>query len=163
VWSIHLYYRTFTSCTGLMCLRLINKIQSILFIKAHMSLRHVVITFTTLLLVVIIGSFSGQSSRTFIENPNEETIPAGEFFRAFPGKKSSASAVKIGLYLDSLYDLDLSKLTFKARGWIWYKWTKAPLINGTIDPGHLGMFDLNFLDEIDVNQVKSSEKPVWYK
>jgi len=78
-----------------------------------MPLRLVIITFATLLLVVIIGS-SGQSSRIFIDNPNEETIPAGEFFRAFPGKKRSASVVKIGLYLDSIYDLDLSKLTFKA-------------------------------------------------
>lgn len=163
MWSIPLYYHTFTSCTSFMRLSLRNKIQSVLFIKPNMSLRLVFITFATLLLVVIIGSSSGQSSRSFIDNPNEETIPAGEFFRAFPGKKSSASVVKIGLYLDSIYDLDLSKLTFKARGWIWYKWIKAPLINGTTDPGHLGMFDLNFLDEIDVNQVKSSEKPVWYK
>jgi len=146
-----------------MRLRLLTKIRSVLSIKANMSLRIIIITFATLLLAVIIGSSSGQSSKNFIDNPNEETIHAGEFFRVFPGKKSNASVVKIGLYLDSIYDLDLSKLTFKARGWIWYKWSKAPLINGTTDPGHLGMFDLNFLDEIDVNQVKSSEKPVWYE
>jgi len=126
-------------------------------------LRLVFITFATLLIVVIIGISSGQSSRSFIDNPNEETINAGEYFRAFPGKKSTASVVKIGLYLDSIYDLDLSKLNFKARGWIWYRWAKAPLIDGTLDPGQLGMFDLNFLDETDVNQVKSSEMPVWYK
>jgi len=81
-----------------------------------MSLRLVFITFATLLLVVIIASSSGQSSRSFIDNPNEDTIPTGEFLRAFSVMNSSASVVKVGLYLDSIYDLDLIKLTFKARG-----------------------------------------------
>ena len=34
------------------------------------------------------------------------------------------------------------------------------MIEGKIDPGQMGRFDLNFLDEIDVNQVISSRQPV---
>jgi hypothetical protein len=98
--------------------------------------------------------------QVYISNPNEQVIPAAQFFKAFPGKKKTASVVDLGLYIDSLYDLDLSKLTFKARGWLWYNWTKMPMIEGKVDPGQMGRFDLNFLDESDVNQEISSQQPV---
>jgi len=87
-------------------------------------------------------------------------IPASEFFKVFPEKKKTAAEVDLGLYVDSIYDLDLSKLTFKARGWLWYNWSKSPMIEGKVDPGQMGRFDLNFLDESDVNQEISSQQPV---
>jgi hypothetical protein len=127
---------------------------------AQSSLRLMVALFFTLLVTVIVGGIIDQSSQSFISNPNEQVIPASEFFKVFPGKKKTASMIDLGLYIDSIYDLDLSRLTFKARGWLWYNWTKTPMIESKVDPGQMGRFDLNFLDEIDVNQEISSQEPV---
>lgn len=134
--------------------------QASLTSKVHSSLRFMVGLFFVLLLVVIFADVLERNGQGYIRNPNEQVIPASEFFKVFPEKKKTASAVDIGLYIDSLYDLDLSKLTFKARGWLWYNWTKMPLIEGKVDPGQMGRFDFNFLDEIDVNQEISSQHPV---
>jgi len=87
-------------------------------------------------------------------------ILASEYFKVFPEKRNTASKVALGLYIDTLYGLDLSKLAFKARGWLGYKWTKIPMLDGKVDSGQMGRFDLNFLDEIDVNQEISSQQPV---
>jgi hypothetical protein len=133
--------------------------QEALTSKAQSSLRGMVILFFALLLAVILAGALHRNSQSFINNPNEQVIAAQRFFQAFPDKKKSASVVDLGLYIDGLYDLDLSKLTFKARGWLWYNWTKMPVINGEVDPSRMGHFDLNFLDESDVNQEISSQQP----
>lgn len=135
---------------------------------AQSSLRLLVAVFFFLLLAVLLGGIVERGGQRYIGNPNEQVIPAAEFFRVFPETKKTASVVDLGLYVDSLYDLDLSKLTFKARGWLWYTWTKTPMLGSTssvirqdkVDPGQMGRFDLNFLDETDVNQEVSSQQPV---
>ena len=128
--------------------------------RIHSSLRLLVSLFFSSLLVVVLAGVFERNTQGYMANPNEEVISASKFFEVFPGKKKTAAVVDLGLYIDSLYDLNLSKLTFKARGWLWYKWTKTPLIEGKVDPGQMGRFDLNFLDEIDVNQEISSQQPV---
>jgi len=128
--------------------------------RMHFSLRLLATLFFSSLLVVILAGVFDRNTQGYINNPNEEVISASKFFEVFPGKKKTRAVVDLGLYIDSLYDLDLSKLTFKARGWLWYNWTKTPLIEGKVDPGQMGRFDLNFLDEIDVNQEISSQQPV---
>jgi len=134
--------------------------QAALSSKAQSSLRLLVVLFFGLLLAVILVGAVNRDGQGYTNNPNEQVIPAKEFFQVFPDKKESASVVDLGLYIDSLYDLNLSKLTFKARGWLWYNWSKMPMIEGKVDPGQMGRFDLNFLDEIDVNQEISSQRPV---
>ena len=128
--------------------------------RMHSSLRLLVSLFFSSLLVVVLAGVFERNTQGYMANPNEEVISASKFFEVFPGKKKTAAVVDLGLYIDSLYDLNLSKLTFKARGWLWYNWTKTPLIEGKVDPGQMGRFDLNFLDEIDVNQEISSQQPV---
>ena len=128
--------------------------------RIHSSLRLLVSLFFSSLLVVVLAGVFERNTQGYMANPNEEVISASKFFEVFPGKKKTAAVVDLGLYIDSLYDLNLSKLTFKARGWLWYNWTKTPLIEGKVDPGQMGRFDLNFLDEIDVNQEISSQQPV---
>jgi hypothetical protein len=128
--------------------------------RMHSSLRLLVTLFFSSLLVVVLAGVFERNTQGYMTNPNEEVISASKFFEVFPGKKKTAAVVDLGLYIDSIYDLNLSKLTFKARGWLWYNWTKTPLIEGKVDPGQMGRFDLNFLDEIDVNQEISSQQPV---
>jgi len=128
--------------------------------RMQFSLRLLITLFFSLLLVVILAGFFERNTEGYVTNPNEEVISASKFFKVFPGKKETAAVVDLGLYIDSLYDLNLSKLTFKARGWLWYNWDKTPMIEGKVDPGQMGRFDLNFLDEIDVNQEISSQQPV---
>ena len=128
--------------------------------RMQSSLRLLVTLFFSLLLVVILAGFLEHNTQGYTTNPNEEVISASKFFKVFPGKKKTAAVVDLGLYIDSLYDLNLSKLTFKARGWLWYNWDKTPMIEGKVDPGEMGRFDLNFLDEIDVNQEISSQQHV---
>ena len=134
--------------------------QGVLNSGAQSSLRVLVALFFASLLAVILAGLAERNSQSYMDNPNEEVISASEFFKVFPDKQKTAAVVDLGLYVDSLYDLDLSKLTFKARGWIWYNWTQVPMIEGKVDPGQMGRFDLNFLDEIDVNQEISSQQPV---
>ena len=124
------------------------------------SLRMLVILFFGFLAAVITTGFFGETNKGYIDNPNEQIIPASTFFKQFPEKKSSASIIDLGLYIDSLYNLELNKMNFKARGWLWYNWTKTPMIEGKVNPGQMGRFDLNFVDEIDVNQEISSQQPV---
>lgn len=116
--------------------------------------------FFALLLAVLLAGVVERNSRSYISCPNEQVIPAQTFFKVFPDKRNTAAVVDLGLYIDSLYELDLSRLTFKAHGWLWYNWTKTPMIEGKVDPGQMGRFDLNFLDEIDVNQEIFSKRPV---
>lgn len=134
--------------------------QMVSSIRMQSSLRLLVSLFFSSLLVVILAGVFERNTQDFTSNPNEEVISASKFFKVFPDKKKSAAVVDLGLYIDSLYDLNLSKLTFKARGWLWYNWNKTPMIEGKVDPGQMGRFDLNFLDEIDVNQEISSQQPV---
>ena len=82
--------------------------QEALTSKAQSSLRGMVILFFALLLAVILAGALHRNSQSFINNPNEQVIAAQRFFQAFPDKKKSASVVDLGLYIDGLYDLDLS-------------------------------------------------------
>ena len=99
-------------------------------VLAEAPARFLVGLFLSLMLLVIFSGVHHHSKETYIDNPNEQVISATAFVKTFPEIKETASYVDLGLYLDSLYQLDMSQLTFKARGWLWYKWTKAPLIEG---------------------------------
>jgi len=116
--------------------------------------------FFALLLAVLLAGVVERNSRSYISCPNEQVIPAQTLFKVVPDKRNTTAVVDLGLYIDSLYGLGLSRLPFKARGWLWYNWSKTPMIEGKVDSGQMGRFDLNFLDEIDVNQEISSQKPV---
>ena len=118
--------------------------------------RFFVLLFLTLLLLVIFSGVYQRSNKAYIDNPNEQVIPASSFIKAFPEIKKTAAFVDLGLYLDSVYDLDMSKLTFKARGWLWYNWSKTPLVEGKFDPGQMGSFNFNYLDQSNpVQQISS--------
>ena len=80
------------------------------------------------------------------------------FSAGFPGKMKNAEVADLGLYIDSLYHLNLSKLNFKARGWLWCNGTEPSPIEGRVDLGQMGSFDLNFLDEIVVIKEISSQQ-----
>jgi len=124
---------------------------------AEAPTRFFVLLFLTLLLLVICSGVYQRSNKAYIDNPNEQVIPASSFIKAFPEIKKTAAFVDLGLYLDSVYDLDMSKLTFKARGWLWYNWTKTPLVEGKFDPGQMGSFNFNYLDQNDAVQQISSK------
>jgi hypothetical protein len=139
----------------------LDKLRQIVLVKQKQSsLRLFIALFFALLLLVILAGMVQRNDQQFIENPREQVIPASRFIGEHPQIMKNASIINLGLYLDSIYDLNLSKTTFKARGWLWYTWTKSPLINGKTDPGQMGNFDFNFQDEIDVNQVISSRQPI---
>jgi hypothetical protein len=124
---------------------------------AEAPTRFFVLLFLTLLLLVICSGVYQRSNKAYIDNPNEQVIPASSFIKAFPDVNKTAAFVDLGLYLDSIYDLDMSKLTFKARGWLWYYWTKTPLVEGKFDPGQMGSFNFNYLDQNDAVQQISSK------
>jgi hypothetical protein len=124
---------------------------------ANAPARFLVLLFLGLMLLVIFSGVQHRSKETYIDNPNEQVISASAFIKTFPEIKETAAYVDLGLYLDSLYELDMSQLTFKARGWLWYKWTKTPLIEGKFDPGQLGSFNFNSLDQKDVYEQISSK------
>ena len=134
--------------------------QGALTSDTQSSFRLLVTLFFALLLALLLAGVVERNSRSYISCPNEQVIPAKTFFKVFPDKRNTAAVVDLGIYIDSLYDLDLSRLTFKAHGWLWYNWTKTPMIEGKVDPGQMDRFDLNFLGKIDVNQEISSKKPV---
>lgn len=128
--------------------------------KLPSSLRICIIGFLGLIIIVFIANKNDSGSRRYADNPSEQTLAAAQYYRAFPQDEKTASKVKLGLYIDNLYNLDLKSMSFKARGWFWYKWTQPALIDGKTDPGQIGLFDFNFLDETSVNQAISSKQDV---
>lgn len=137
---------------------------------AHFCLMHkifgsfrFVIIFT--LGVILVGFFSYKNlhkSHLYVENPSEQAMPAAEYYKNFPQNEKTPAVIELGLYIDNLYNLDLKSMSFKARGWLWYNWTKLPMIDGEINSGQMGLFDLNFIDETSVNQVISSKENIPY-
>ena len=130
--------------------------------KIFSSLRFVSIF---MLAIVLVGFFSYKNldkKHFYVENPSEQSIPAAAYYKNFPQNEKSPAVIELGLYIDNLYNLDLKSMSFKARGWLWYNWTKLPMIDGEIDSGQMGLFDLNFIDETSVNQVISSKQNVPY-
>jgi hypothetical protein len=69
------------------------------------------LSFSLLLTVILIGVVQ-RKPQGYMTNPNEEIISASKFFQIFPDKKKTSAVVDLGLYIDSLYDLDMSKLSF---------------------------------------------------
>lgn len=130
--------------------------------KIFASFRFVII-FT--LGVILVGFFSYKNlhkSHLYVENPSEQAMPAAEYYKNFPQNEKTPAVIELGLYIDNLYNLDLKSMSFKARGWLWYNWTKLPMIDGEINSGQMGLFDLNFIDETSVNQVISSKENIPY-
>lgn len=137
---------------------------------AHFCLMHKIFAsfrFVTIftLGVILVGFFSYKNlhkSHLYVENPNEQAMPAAEYYKNFPQNEKTPAVIELGLYIDNLYNLDLKSMSFKARGWLWYNWTKLPMIDGEINSGQMGLFDLNFIDETSVNQVISSKENIPY-
>jgi hypothetical protein len=128
--------------------------------KFSSSLRLVSLIFASLVLVVLLSHKNHNVRQLYTSNPSEQILTAADYYKVFPRDEKSASKVDLGLYIDSLYNFDLKAMSFKARGWLWYNWTVAPMLDGKVDPGQMGLFDFNFLDESSVNQVVSSKQPV---
>ncbi len=126
--------------------------------KIPSSLRLAVLIFLSMALVTLLSHKNHRSSSLYTDNPSEQTLTAADYYKAFPGDAKTAAKVELGLYIDSLYNFDLKAMSFKARGWLWYNWTTAPMLGGKLDPGQMGAFDFNFLDESSVNQVISSKQ-----
>lgn len=128
--------------------------------KIPLSLRWAVLIFASLALVVLLSQNNQNARRLYADNPREQILTAAEYYKSFPEDKKTASKVELGLYIDNLYNFDLKTMSYKARGWLWYNWSTAPMLDGKVDPGQMGLFDFNFLDETSVNQVISSNQPV---
>ena len=128
--------------------------------KIPLSLRLAVLIFASLALVVLLSQNNKNARQLYADNPREQTLTAAEYYNSFPEDKKTASKVELGLYIDNLYNFDLKTMSYKARGWLWYNWSAAPMLDGKVDPGQMGLFDFNFLDETSVNQVISSNQPV---
>lgn len=128
--------------------------------KLPSSLRMGILIFVGLVFIIFLAHKSSSDSYRYVGNPNEQTLTAAQYYNAFPQDKKTASKVKLGLYIDNLYNLDLKSMSFKARGWLWYNWSKPPLIEGKTNPDQMGLFDFNFIDETSVNQTISSKRDV---
>ena len=128
--------------------------------KIPLSLRLVVLIFASLVLIVLLSHKNQNARQLYSDNPKEQILTAAEYYKYFPQDEKTASKVELGLYIDNLYNFDLKTMSYKARGWLWYNWTAAPMLDGKVDPGQMGLFDFNFLDETSVNQVISSKQPV---
>ena len=112
-------------------------------------------------LVIILSFFIGRDNATkYLNNPDEQVIQSSEYFKIHPQDKKKAALFDIGLYVDSIYNLDLANLSFNARGWLWYTWKKVPLIEGKVESKeNIGVFDFNLNEESSSSQVKSINKP----
>lgn len=128
--------------------------------KLPSSLRICILGFLGLIIIVFIANKNDSDSHLYSDNPSEQNLTAAQYYRAFPQDEKIASKVELGLYIDNLYNLDLKSMSFKARGWLWYNWSKPPLIEGKTDPGQIGLFDFNFIDDSRVNQAISSKQDV---
>lgn len=96
----------------------------------------------------------------YLNNPDEQIIQSTDYFKVHPQDKQKAAVFDLGLYVDSIYNLDLASLSFNARGWLWYTWTKLPLIEGKISSReNIGVFDFNLLEEASSSQAKSISNP----
>jgi len=114
------------------------------------------------LVLVLIFSFSiGRGNEPkYLNNPDEQVIQSSEYFNMHPQDEKKAALFNIGLYVDSIYNLDLANLSFNARGWLWYTWKKVPLIDGKVESEeNIGVFDFNLNEESSSSQIKSINKP----
>ncbi len=112
-------------------------------------------------LVGIFSFFIGSDNATkYLNNPDEQVIQSSKYFKIHPQDKKKAALFNMGLYVDSIYNLDLANLSFNARGWLWYTWNKVPLIEGKVESKeNIGVFDFNLNEESSSSQIKSINKP----
>lgn len=87
----------------------------------------------------------------------EEIITKSEdFYKKNGDARNSADPVEVGVYIDSLFDLDLKNSTFKATGWMWYSWIDKCKRNACATPDDpYGKFDLNYVSD-DANKQAAS-------
>jgi len=102
-----------------------------------------------------------RNSPQYIDNPDESIVSSSDYFKVHQGDKENAAVFDVGLYLDSVYDLDLAELSFNARGWLWYTWIKTPLIEGKMDQKNILNFYFNLHDESSSSQDKTLGKPFY--
>lgn len=124
-------------------------------------IKFIIFLFISVVLFVIFSFFIGRSNEPkYLNNPDEQAIQSSKYFNMHPQDKKKAAIFNIGLYVDSIYNLDLANLSFNARGWLWYTWKKVPLIEGKVESNeNIGVFDFNLNEESSSSQIKSINKP----
>lgn len=127
------------------------------------SLNFIILLFIVVALVIIYSCFISKDFATkYLDNPDEKVVQSSEYFIMHPQDKRKAALFNIGLYVDSIYNLDLSNLSFNARGWLWYTWDKVPLISGKVESKeNIGIFDFNLNEESSSSQIKSINEPYY--
>ena len=97
-----------------------------------------------------------------INAPKQEIVLEGkDFYRINKTAENTANKVEVGIYIDSLFDLDLKNSTFKATGWMWYSWIDECKNEGcekNHDP--YGKFDLNYVSDDANKQATSFGAPI---
>jgi len=91
----------------------------------------------------------------------ERIIEAEEFYGSQEMISAKPKVVNVGMYVDSLFNLDLKNSTFKATGWMWYSWRGKCNVGGCSnkdDP--YGKFDLNYVSDDANKQASSFGSPV---
>lgn len=126
-------------------------------------IKFIIFLFISVVLVVIFSFFIGRGNEPkYLNNPDEQVIQSSEYFNMHPQDKRKAALFNIGLYVDSIYNLDLANLSFNARGWLWYTWNKVPLFDGKVELNeNIGVFDFNFHEESSSSQVNSINEPYY--
>ena len=109
-----------------------------------------------ILLLVINASVGHRLLQQTSPTKEELIIKSDDFYKKHVAALNSVDPVKVGVYIDSLFDLDLKNSTFKATGWMWYSWMEK--CNNNLCSSHedpYGKFDLNYVSD-DANKQASS-------
>jgi len=91
----------------------------------------------------------------------ERIIEAEEFYGSQEMISAKPKVVNVGMYVDSLFNLDLKNSTFKATGWMWYSWRGKCNVGGcSNEDDPYGKFDLNYVSDDANKQASSFGSPV---
>lgn len=131
--------------------------------RLRRSLRAAAATFLGMLMLLLaVNTGIDKYASSSINAPKQEkTLSAQDFYGTNKDAANNAKEVKVGMYIDSLLDLNLRNSTFKATGWMWYSWMSEcenNSCNQEEDP--YGKFDLNYVSDDANKQASSFGAPV---
>ena len=131
--------------------------------NSRKSLRTIISAFLGICIIILaINSALERNSLKNINVTNQETILEGkDFYRINKSADNAAKRVEVGIYIDSLLDLDLKNSTFKATGWMWYSWLdkcEDEDCEKNYDP--YGKFDLNYVSDDANKQATPFKAPI---
>lgn len=119
--------------------------------------------FIVVSVVSLLSLFVGNKNEVapkYLNNPDEAIVQASDYFKIHPQDLKEAAIFDVGLYVESIYSLDLANLSFKARGDVWYTWTEEPLIDGKMESKDtIGVFGFNLIEDSSSSQAKPLSKP----